>query len=194
MKHSFTLLFSICLLVLHLSSQAQPTLTLANSVVPAGETQTFQLVEAELLNQGAAGANVTWNFSNLTLSGVSTQEVTVGASGTPYAAQFPNADIAIEAEGSYVYFDVTSSNYTLLGIASADITSIYSNPETVFVFPFTYGDNHEDDFYATGSLGGNTQYRFGTTTVTADGYGTLILPSGTYTNVLRIHAVQDSQR
>jgi hypothetical protein len=38
--------------------------------------------------------------------------------------------------------------------------------------------------------GGYTYYRKGTTTVTADGYGTLTTPNGTYTNCLRIHFVQ----
>lgn len=66
----------------------------------------------------------------------------------------------------------------------------FSNPEDLLRFPMTYLTSYTDAWSVNYNSGGMMMYRTGTTTITADGYGTLIVPSGTYTNVMRIHMVQ----
>ena len=66
-----------------------------------------------------------------------------------------------------------------------------NNRETVFTYPCTYNTQGNDYFSATFTSGGNTFYRYGTSTFVADGYGTLIMPYGTVNNVLRIHFTED---
>lgn len=59
----------------------------------------------------------------------------------------------------------------------------------------TLNSTQTDAFTATMSGQGMTINRTGTTTLTIDGEGTLILPNQTYTNVLRIHVastIEDS--
>jgi len=79
------------------------------------------------------------------------------------------------------------------------LTGIVAGPPTVFTysnfedwmhFPFTYNNTYTDTWSATFVSGGYNFTRSGSTTVTADSYGTLITPNGTYTNVLRVHFVQ----
>jgi len=57
----------------------------------------------------------------------------------------------------------------------------------------TYNTSFTDFFEATFTSGTNTVHRHGDVTVLADGYGTLILPTGTFTNVLRVKIVEDYQ-
>jgi hypothetical protein len=66
----------------------------------------------------------------------------------------------------------------------------YSNLEDLIRFPFTMGNTFSDTWATQFVSGGFDFYRTGVTTVTADAYGTMITPAGTFTNVLRVHFVQ----
>ena len=61
----------------------------------------------------------------------------------------------------------------------------------MFTYPFSYGSNLVDSLYATSFYMGIDHYRIGTRTTIADGYGTLILPSGIYNNLLRVKVIQN---
>lgn len=59
---------------------------------------------------------------------------------------------------------------------------------TIIKYPTTYGDTWSDEYAGVSSgFGGSSNFAGTTGTWTADGYGTLVLPSGTITNVLKIH-------
>ncbi len=69
----------------------------------------------------------------------------------------------------------------------------YTNAEDFLHYPFAYTNSYVDKWASEFTSNGDDYYRSGITTVTADGYGTLITPAGTFTNVMRIHFVQEYQ-
>jgi hypothetical protein len=81
-------------------------------------------------------------------------------------------------------------------VGSASGTTVkqkYSNPQLILKVPFTYNQSQSDDFEASYDANGITIYRTGTSTSTADAYGTVIMPRRTYTNVLRVKNVTFSK-
>jgi hypothetical protein len=90
----------------------------------------------------------------------------------------------------FQYIKKSSTALQNMGVSNSSVTMSYSNPEDLLRFPFTYNDTYSDTWATQFMSGGYMFYRSGTTTITADGYGTLITPAGTYTNVLRINVSQ----
>ncbi|OFY86593.1 MAG: hypothetical protein A3F72_08955 [Bacteroidetes bacterium RIFCSPLOWO2_12_FULL_35_15] len=186
MTGSFVLAYS--------ASMAQPSLT-GSAINPTiGESFTYTTC-TNYFNQGPSGASQTWNFSTSTgtTSGVSSG---VSVSSTPNGSSFPNANIAFYNAGgsNYSYQKTTSTAYQNYGnVSSSGVVMSFSNPEDFLRFPFTYNNTYNDPWSCTFINSGYTFYRTGTTSITADGYGTLITPAGTFNNALRIHMVQTYQ-
>ncbi len=191
MKKTLLNLFLLGFIGLNSDGFAQPTLTAAgcNPVLGYSTNSAYNAGFA----QGAAGANQTWNFASIGNTGtVPAQYVTVAS--TPYASQFSNSNLAALGGGAYSYYNITNNAYTLNGVVSPSSGTVipYTNGEDILRFPFTFGNSYTDTWAATFTSGVDF-FRTGSTTVTADGYGTLITPNGTYTNTLRIHFVQNYQ-
>jgi hypothetical protein len=55
----------------------------------------------------------------------------------------------------------------------------------------SYGSQYSSDYNSTSTTGNTVEYVWGTRTETCDAYGTIILPSGTYSNAIRIKAIDD---
>jgi len=183
------LLLSTALITLFtLSSWAQPVATAANVIDFTGD---FYFAEATNFNPGPAGANQTWNFSNLqlTLGGTDTPQP---VAGTPFANLFPTANNCYKFSGifppdRYYYQNVTAGKYEILGLAiTATSGDNYTpNPRTFATFPYTFGTVYNDT-YRTTTEGTDTSV-----VVTYDAYGTIILPLGTYNNVIRQKVVKN---
>ena len=170
---------------------AQPTLTATGTNPVIGDSQTF--TTTPYFSPGSAGAGQTWNFGTLTGT-AGTRATAVTVASTPNAASYPAANLAInQGGGSYSYQKTSSSAYQNYGSVSGATVITYSNPEDFLRFPFTYNNSYVDNFAATFNSGGYNFFRRGTTTVTADAYGTLTTPLGTFSNVTRIHFVQAYQ-
>lgn len=189
MKKSLRLFFGASFLA-SAGVVAQPTLTAAGTNIVIGD----QLIEsnASYVSPGSAGANQTWNLSAMTTSSTATVNV-VHPDSTANGASFPNANVAADRAGVVGYYNATGTSFENYGNFAGGITVPYTNPEDLLHFPFTYNDSYTDNFTATFVAGGSTVYRVGTCTVTADGYGTVTTPAGTYTNALRIHLVEAYQ-
>lgn len=170
-------------------SLAQPVLTATGINPVIGES--FTLFNTGYVSPGNSGANQTWDLSSMTgtSGGLST---IVAPSSTTNGASFPNANIAWNntTGGSDSYFKTSSTALQNYGVSNSSVLMPYSNPEDVLHFPFAYTNTFSDTWATQFVSGGYTFYRTGTTTVTADGYGTLVTPLTTYTNVMRIHYVQ----
>ena len=164
-------------------------------MIGIGDTLTLDVAPYPASAPGPQGANVTWDFSSLS----SQQQMThigVDPSSAPQASSFPTADVAMKESSSNTYVFLNfAQGYETVGIvtsASGGATFDYSDPELYFQLPSSFGNQPVvDDFSATFSTMGVTFQRFGTTESVADGYGTLITPSGTYNNVLRIRVFQE---
>ncbi len=73
------------------------------------------------------------------------------------------------------------------GPSFGDVTSTYTDPLIDFKFPITYLQQFTDTYQfntVSGGIGNSTEA--GQVDYTVDGYGTIITPVGTFSNVLRI--------
>ncbi len=177
---------------------AQPTFT-SSSIYGPGSSIPRITVDTTNINHGNAGANQTWNFASAVQSSTLNFYFTT-ASSTPFFSSFPSSNLSINTGlGSpNIYYTLSTSILVLngLGLTSGGSNFImnYSNPETNWVFPLTYNTSYSDVFSGlqssnSGGITVNT-YRNGTITTVADGWGTVINPSGTYTNCLRTKSTQ----
>jgi hypothetical protein len=170
-------------------SNAQPVLT-ATGVNPViGES--FTLFNGNYVSPGSAGAGQTWNLSGISGSSAGLTNV-VAPSSTTYGSSFPTATVAANntTASTVNYYKPTSGAWENHGVVSGTTVIPYSNPEDFLHFPFSYTNTYTDSWAGQFVSGSYTFYRTGTTTVTADGYGTLITPTATYSNVMRVHFVQ----
>lgn len=179
-----------CLVLVCSVSQAQPTLTAAgiNSVI--GESFTLNSYTSATVSPGNAGASQTWDLSSMSGTSGGLTNV-VNPSSTPNGTSFPSSNIAwSNAGGSVSYLKTSATALQFYGGLSGTTVMSYSNPEDFLHFPFAYTNTFSDPWAVQFLSGGYTFYRTGTTTVTADSYGTLITPNGTYSNIMRVHYVQ----
>ncbi|MFT5168943.1 MAG: PKD repeat protein [Saprospiraceae bacterium] len=194
MKKSLLL---INLLIYCFCVQAQITLTLAD-MPSAGDSQSsVDVDDISNVSIGTAGSNQTYDFSDF--SGLDTTVSNfISPAGTPGVADFPSADLVVEAEGDYTYIDISSSVLNFLGAtvdtASAGPPSYFSlvfNPsQKIFELPTTYGTNFTDEsgFSITidGSQAGFDSIRILSSIVREidyDGYGTITTPLGSFSGL-----------
>ncbi|NUY79789.1 T9SS type A sorting domain-containing protein [Flavobacterium sp. MAH-1] len=185
-------LIAIIVALLPTCAFAQPQITLSN--VNFGFTGEFYWTQiGESFNPGLPGANQTWDFSSLNLTLIGT-DTSIPVAGSPYAAQFPTANYVYKFEGMglpprYYYHNVTSEKYEILSLGYAgNVGWDYTpNPRKWLQFPYTYQSVFTDTYQSTQDESATTA------TLTYDGYGTLILPTGTFTNVIRQKVVKNGQ-
>lgn len=171
-----------------LSTHAQPTLTQATNAPQAGTSFSFNY--GPYVQPGNAGALQTWDLSALTTDSIVEAELVL-ASATPNGAQFPTADVAEVNDVVTTYYDVTSDGAYFAG--SDDGTTVIPNTQMgkFLPFPCTFGSTWSSLQSATFTSDGTDVFRTGSATGEADGYGTLTMPWGTVTNVLRVHWVSE---
>lgn len=140
----------------------------------------------------STGTGQTWDFSSL----IEIEEQYfdfVEPSTTPWSTQFPTSNICgISWTGSHTYYEFTSSELNTVGSAvlippSDTALMIYTNDETIVPIPYSHGTVNNTTFSGTSyALGFSSPFN-GTLDFEADGDGTLILPNGTFPNVVRYH-------
>ncbi|OJW83395.1 MAG: hypothetical protein BGO69_00440 [Bacteroidetes bacterium 46-16] len=182
MKKAITL--SALLSMAVVKTFAQPAINDTSNIAPVGMGDSISVLTSAV-SPGPAGANQTWDFSALVPQGGGYAQY-VDPASTPYAASYPAATRAVKidipAVGTIYEYDIVSATKweMLAGNVTASTADDYSaNPKTMIPIPFHYGDNVTDTFYknAVGPY---------TVTMSYDGYGTLVTPFATYTNVVRM--------
>ena len=196
------LLWSIS--VQRLSAQTTPVITSKNTQTIGDTIRGINADTAKLTNEGAAGTNITWNFSTLDSVGSYTRNTVVAApapSGKIYSTANQAEHIVNGASDIFQYCNVNSNDFTIVGFSGnmtiSGITGVidsvvYADADTVLKYPFTYNDSLSDTSLATYYItipppfsGQATMKHYQGRYTKADGYGTLILPNSTYNNVLR---------
>jgi len=172
---------------------AQPVIS-SNIIAPQGYTYKYsRSSNVNNFNAGSTGANVTWNYANIDTTAGSMIQKMVKPDTTAGFSDFPNfINRAIEVDGflgskSYAYSYVTNLAFEFYGFKSISLNQVYTNPSKQLQFPFTFNNQFTDYYHDADST------YFGKTEVKADAYGTLVLPTGTFTNVLRVN-VKDNYR
>lgn len=130
---------------------------------------------------GNPGADQVWDFSAISFTPVGMMTV-IDPATSPYASSYPDADYAYSFANTYTYVNTTAEKSE---VAAYSITAPGSgadmspNPRSVLSYPFTFGSSVTDTWQKVGSNPNEV-------TITYDGYGTLITPTTTYQNVVRV--------
>jgi hypothetical protein len=182
-------------------------ITITNADLPSsGDTVVVSITNSiGSVDPDMSGADVTWDFSTL-VPNEQTVERFVAVSGTPIAYQFafnngflypdheanvaqdaPDRDVAgmLSLTEVFNYFDNASPAYRQTGFGAnfngAPLPIRYDTIETIYELPMNYNDAYESKLYweaSIPSLGYFSQHKVIQNEV--DGWGTLILPNGTY--------------
>lgn len=163
---------------------AQPTITSTQINPVIGEI--IQVAQSNYIPDGANGSNITWDFS--ALSPTATATITMLASD----AAHPGTNIVHDfGSGTKLYFqnDATGQNSVFQNTGGTVIT--FSDPMKILGFPLSSTTSFVDNFAATFTSGGTPFSRQGSSTFSYEGFGTIITPSGTFTDVIkcRLHQV-----
>jgi|GEM_PF-662085 len=141
------------------------------------------------LSPGSAGANRTWDFSGLSVALDGTFDLAPVAS-TPYTGDFPTANFSFKStfigdtDPYYSYYKTSPTTAESVGGANSMGTNLEIDHSTLFQFPYVYNTVINDTYQDVGDI------IVSSFTSTYDGYGTLITPYGTYTNVIRQKRVE----
>jgi hypothetical protein len=135
----------------------------------------------------------TWDMSGLTESEEQSFTYILPSAGIE-PDSFPNATLCgVSWQDDYSNYSVSPTALSVEGYAvtiNPNDTSIivYDDPEQIIQLPYTYNDSFLDNFSGVSYIPGFGAFPFdGYLDFEADGYGTLILPTGTYNNVVRYH-------
>lgn len=185
--------YALCLTTVFLGPVALVGQTLNNGNLSPVVGEVFTTNLATYLAPGSAGASQTWNFAALDI--LSSSSITyVTPASTGQGASFPGSNVAANiGQGNFGFYQTSAAGWDIAGVYSSSLQApiIYQNPERVLSYPCSYNSTWTDQFSADFSSGGIPILRAGSITGTADGFGTLVLPTGTVTNVLRVRTVED---
>ena len=182
---------------------AQPTIN-SQTVFNPGESVTIRFGEG-FFEPGPSGQDVNWDFSSVGHNKEWDWKF-YNPQETMFIDSFPEANMAFkfpqgDTADIWEYYLFRNDSLSWLGAASvlgADSSVFYQmlneNPDVRMIFPITYQNSFDDNLrgvnwirYA-GSL--IKQSRSGDITHTADAYGSLTTPYGTFQNVLRIKTTE----
>lgn len=137
------------------------------------------------VNVGPAGADQTWDLSGIS-TGSTLDRLMKAPASIGGGSSFPTATFAINELFGHAFYKLSNDGLSYLGHHDPPVTQVYQDPKKLIAFPCSFNSTWTDDYLATWDQGGINWTRTGSLTGLADGYGTLILPEGTYTNVLRV--------
>ncbi len=182
------LIFTCALALLAVASTTAQISITSSSAPSAGLVITTRTVDSVWLanqNFGMPGANRTWNFANPVYNGPASESVRyVAASGTPNFAKFPTATLAgvvADDDGAvYNYYQATPTQFSVLGSVAGSEVTTFSPALAAIQFPTNYQSNYNAS--ANVSITGGDLAGAGTVTdsVTADAWGSITTPLGTF--------------
>ena len=186
----FLLILFVFIYIIQINAQI-PTLTFSNSGIQPGDIFSYYEADTVGVEPGSAGTNQIWNFSDLTMNSVLRSTHFISPSITQNHSLFVEATVADTSGGNEAFYKINSNENTVLGWCNSSTNIVYTNPETIVNYPFSYGDISNDNFSANYNASSIQFYTNGTVSANADSWGTLILPSGTFSNILRVKFIQD---
>lgn len=169
---------------------------ISNVVPNFGDQFVYNAVE-DAPSPGSAGANVTWDFSNETITEttgnytVMTPAQVDGSENFPGTTMVWTVDVGFGALRAFMSFDnnaFTSYGEQFEGAGFSSVNT-YTDPMVHFTYPLIY-QNTGSDVYSgtTSSFSGENDFS-GSKSFVVDGYGTVITPYGTYSDVLRVTTI-----
>lgn len=190
MKNAYALLLSACL-----SPVLRAQVLTYQDLMPAvGDTFYLHGVEGdEDFDPGPAGFGVVWDHSALAIVTTSyTAIASIAPEDAPHQSLFPESDHVRKqwlsfdpAWITYRYYDRREEGLYELSSMGPVIEYVYDNDELVQSIPHLYPDTIADGYCYESTGLGATYHTCGTTTQWIDGSGTLLMPYGTFTDVVR---------
>lgn len=190
------LLFFIALLFVGSTYAQLITITEANQIPVLGQMATFQKASTFGFEPAGEGTvmDKLWDFAMLFDEGGQMVLSYVEVSETVDGAMYPNATLAeanSEEEG-YFYYEHTDGDWLRWGFSlpSEDMWAVYNSGATEFTFPITAGNSFSNSYagdFSPFNVGEDSvKVEDGSININADAQGTLILPTGTFEDVLRV--------
>ena len=189
MKMRFTLAVALlCPMFL----MAQPTIT--RDWIGTSGDEISVLFTVEVPDAGTVGADRSWDFSTVTPDTIRFDYQYVDADTTPFFDSYPtsNSCQSLSDFGFYQYYEIDDDAWEYLGNAFSSILQIFQDTKTILMFPMNFEDTFSDEFASTLSAFTVIKYGTGNINVTADAYGTVILPQGTFDDVMRLQVIEES--
>jgi len=168
------------LLILPFCSSAQPILTKCEKYQP-NTIATHKMYYPYHVSMGDSGANITWDFSNVTPLNQSIKAINLSYTDTVYDANIYQLYMQGANDTTHFYMKVDTA-YTYSSAVNIKNTlgpTIWENGRILSKHNISYLDTLVDTFTIKNS-------GYGHSIIIADGYGSLILPNKTYHNVLRV--------
>lgn len=162
---------------------AQPVLNSAITPFPGTSIPFTTLNQA--LDMSNAGANVTWDFSGFSGGQAATADI-VSAASDPDASAFPGATHVVSGLGPKRIYTMDATGWYILGIAQTGFTVSCDNSIREIKLPQNFESSSVDALNCGFSFQGLNFERTGFAENSYDAWGTLILPNGTLTNVIRV--------
>lgn len=184
-------------IILLLTSAALAQVTLDSRKIPISGDRVYIISADESgIDSMQGGSDKLWDFSSLYISDNFTTMKFVHPSETPFADEFPQANLAAYSEelqelAGYMFYYGTASNLDLIGIRNAFYPEHYEDASRQINAPFGFGSVLHDEFAAEAEFDGVTLVKRGTRTLIGDAYGTLILPGKDPVDALRIKTVDE---
>ncbi len=178
----FAYLFAITII-------AQPVITYSGNAPQIGDNYYVSAVPyGGSFDPGSAGGNQNWDFSDVQPV-ISATSAVVDATTTPFTSDFPEANIAyvnIPATGTYSYHQLTTSEMFYVGVVMDSDINHFPDSKKEMQFPFSYNDVYTDTYFYIFPSELMLIHERGTITVTADAWGSVKTPAGSYNSTLRL--------
>ncbi len=168
---------------------AQPVVNNAE-LYTAGTQHRYVICNPATHNPGANGADQVWDFSQMVPTGDTVFLGILAASAVPGNTAFPAATLAqVTSDSVKVFFTSETNGNFIHGILTPSLSIHYTNSMKYTHRPLV-SNTLETDAFTNNFTTSNYYFSGGgATTITTRGYGTLALPTGTFTNVLKTKLV-----
>ncbi len=188
-------LFACCLFV-SAAMLAQPSLQYPQNAPEIGDIMEIQFVNPDGLSHLPVGPDVNWDFSQLSNTGGPWLITAISPASAPMGNEFPLSNVVLNMGDSiftFVMVDETAAFNIGSHMSSSmfEATMIYSDTRKYMQYPFTYNDAFADTYKGVSSSLFAEVRVSANSSVLGDSYGTLVLPNGTYTNVLRTTTIDN---
>jgi hypothetical protein len=183
-RHMKKILFLTTLVFFVSAAYTQVSLSYKNNALVAGDSIISR--EIQYVSPGEAGPNQIWDFSKIQFTAKNLVCDVYSAAYQEY--KDAGAYNVISNEDGYTYFNYIDQNvFEVMGYKTEKVSLVYSNPSVKIKYPFSYGDQFTDHFTGNAFANAVSEITFdGENTVTADAYGTLVLPDFNIKNTLRV--------
>jgi len=185
-----TILPAFTLIFISIGLFAQTSLTYKNNSLIKGDSFIFR--EIQCPDPGNAGANQIWDYSKIQYT--EKNPVSSFQDATVQKLKGISDYNLLLSENGYEYFMNSSENkLEEMGYVNKELNMnlVYSDPVLKMKYPFGYGEQFTDHFIGVAHYNEtNLIDFFGDYSVTADAYGTLILPDRVIGNALRIKTIK----